>query len=270
MRALRQRRRYKRDMPELAEVEIARRALAQRLVGRGAVSLELRDPRLLKRGVPGAAAPVARVRRRAKWLLLEHGEDIWCLHLRMTGRLTRTDGRGVRAVLRPASGAAVWLEDLRCLGELHVIPAAEEAVWFAERRLGDEPWPEVRPGPWWETRLGGLRSSVKVALLRQDRVAGLGNIAASEILWRAGIAPTLPARSVDLAAWQRIGQETVAHLNHLLAVEDADIVYVTQGGDNPFRVYGREGEPCPRCSTPIRRSVQSGRATFACPGCQER
>ena len=255
-------------MPELAEVEIARRALSERLVGRGEVSLELRDPRLLKAGVPGTAAPVEAVRRRAKWLLLDLGDEIWCLHLRMTGRLTRQDGRGVRAVFRPAEGPPVWLEDRRCLGELHVIPASEEAAWVAERRLGDEPWPEVRPGSWWQSRLGDLRSAVKVALLRQDRVAGLGNIAASEILWRAGIAPTLPARSVPLAAWQRVGRETVAHLDHLLAVEDADIVYVTQGGDNPFWIYGREGEPCPRCSASILRSVQSGRATFACPICQ--
>ena len=257
-------------MPELAEVEIARRALALRLVGKGSVVLELRDPRLLKQGSAGPAAPITAVRRRAKWLVLDNGDDRWWLHLRMTGRLTRSDGRGVRAVLRPADAAPVFFEDLRCLGELHVIAASDEAAWVAGRRLGEEPWPDVRPAPGWQARLGSLRSAVKVALLRQDRVAGLGNIAASEILWRARVAPTLPAGAVDAAAWTRIGVETGAHLDHLLAVEDADITYVTQGGDNPFQVYGRAGQPCPRCGDPIARTVQSGRSTFACPGCQAR
>ncbi len=257
-------------MPELAEVEIARRALAERLVGRGPVALALRDPRLLKTGDPGSAAPVLAVHRRAKWLWLDQGEHALALHLRMTGRITRGEGPGVRAVWRPQQGPPVFFEDRRCLGEAHRLASRALEAFLADRRLGDEPWPEVRPAAWWRARLGGLRSAVKVALMRQDRVGGLGNIAASEILWRAGVDPTRPAREIDDSAWARIGVETVAHLDHLLRVEDADITYVTQGGENVFTVYGRAGEPCQRCGATLVRTVQSGRSTFACPGCQRR
>ena len=255
-------------MPELAEVEIARRALEARLVGRGPVRPVLRDPRLLRTPDLGPAASVLAVRRRAKWLVLDLGAWCWTLHLRMTGRLTRSDGPGIRAVLQPSDGPPVYFEDRRCLGELHGLPRDRLAGWLEARALGDEPWPDARPAAWWQARLGSLRSPVKVALMRQDRVAGLGNIAASEILWRARVDPALPARDVSPQAWDTIGRETVAHLDHLLAVEDADITYVTQGGDNPFQVYGREGEPCPRCGDRIGRQVQSGRSTFACGSCQ--
>ncbi len=257
-------------MPELAEVEIARRALATWLVGQGAVRLTLRDPRLLKSGELGPPSPVASVRRRAKILVLERPGHSWIVHLRMTGRFSRHDGPGVRAVLSPQDGEPVYFADTRCLGELHGVHTRDQPAWFAARKLGPEPWPEQRPASWWQDQLGGLRTPVKVALLRQDRVAGLGNIAASEILWRAQVSPTRPARELDPQAWSRIGRETIAHLDHLLAVEDVEIAYVTQGGENPFLVYGRAGEPCPRCGAGIARTVQSGRSTFACPACQDR
>jgi formamidopyrimidine-DNA glycosylase len=255
-------------MPELAEVEIARRALTERLVGKGPVRLELRDTRLLKQGHIGPPASIACVRRRAKYLVLHHGQHRWVVHLRMTGRFTWQEGPGVRAVLHSEQGVPVYFEDKRCLGELRIFNVSDERAWFQDLALGEEPWPCIRSAAWWQARLGGLRSAVKVAMMRQDRVSGLGNIAASEILWRAQVDPMRPARGVSQAEWTRIGRETVAHLDHLLDVEDADIVYVTQGGHNPFQVYRRQGQPCPRCQAPLVRGVQSGRSTFYCLGCQ--
>ncbi len=257
-------------MPELAEVEIVRRALSDRLVGQGNVRLVIRDDRLLKVGVLGGAAPIRQVRRRAKYLVFEHGQDCWVLHLRMTGRISRQEEPGVRAVFTPEHTEPVFFVDRRCLGELHVMPRAAEDAWFARRKLGEEPWPSVRPVAWWQARLGGLRSPIKTALMRQDRVAGLGNIAASEILWRARVAPQRLARDVEPTEWMAISEATVVHLDGLLAVENAETAYVTQGGENPFRVYGRRGERCPECGTGVCRAVQAGRASFWCPSCQPR
>jgi len=233
------------------------------------------DPRVLAAGDPEAVtgAALGRAWRRAKYLLLEAGEHVVVIHLRMTGKLTPAPASGarVRARLRFDHGPAVAFVDARRLGELWVLPADALAAFLAGKRLGEEPWPQARDGGWWRARLAGLSGPIKPALLRQDRVAGLGNIAASEILWRAGVDPWARVPALTPAAWPRIAAGAREHL--ALALADAareDFVYLTEsrGASNPFEVYGRVGRPCPRCGGVIERGVQSGRATFWCRGCQ--
>jgi len=255
-------------MPELAEVELARRVLRDRLVDRE-VGFRLLDPRLVRAGEVPAALTVTAVLRRAKYLLVVSQRETLVLHLRMTGRLSGAEAGRVVLVFEPSGGPPFYLEDPRRLAELWVLPSSEVEGFFTARSLGDAPWPEVRPAAWWLERLGGVRSPVKIALLRQDRVAGLGNIAASEVLWRARVPPMRPARELSPAEWEAIGRHTVAHLDRLLDVEvGLDLTYVTRGGPNPFSVYGRAGAPCPRCGTAVARGVHGGRSTFWCPRCQ--
>ncbi len=260
-------------MPELPEVEAAAAQLARWTAGRVVQGLEILDPTALAAGrAEDLAGRTARsARRRAKYIVLDLGGPALVIHLRMTGRLVSGEPpRRPRARIHLAD-RVLCFEDPRRLGRLWVLDAGEREAFFAGKRLGPEPWPEPRDGTWWAARLAGLRGAIKPALLRQDRVAGLGNIAASEILWRAGVHPETPVPSLGPEQWRAIAGAVPAHI--ALALADAqreDFVYLSRSKSaaNPFRVYGREGAPCPRCGVAITRAVQSGRASFWCPGCQ--
>ncbi len=266
-------------MPEIAEVEAAARKLDRWTAGRTLSALEILDDKLLAHGEPAAAAgrAVRRARRRAKYIVLELPPLAAVLHLRMTGKLVQGEGaRPPRARLRFTEGPPVSFEDMRRFGTLHLLDEGDLEAFFAGKRLGPEPWPPPldppRDGAWWAARFAGMRGPVKPALLNQARVAGLGNIAAIELLWRARVRPDRSTAELDAAQWAAVAAACPAHLD--LALKDAmqeDFVYLTEArgeASNPFRVYGRAGEACPRCGGEIARFVQSGRSTFWCPGCQ--
>ena len=237
-------------------------------LGAGPLSLELVDPRLLRGPLPLDAQPVSRVYRRAKYCVVERQDDAWILHFRMTGKvvLERPGGKLRARLLTP--GTPVHFIDARCLGELQVIPRGDVEAHFQSKKLGPEPFPERQSGGWWAQRLQGLKGAIKPALMRQDRVAGLGNIAASEILFRAGVDPRTPVPQIQ--DWSGIAQESWAFLHQVVDLESGpEIRYVNEAGStNPFQVYGKAGQACPRCGTTIQRFVQSARSTFACPSCQ--
>lgn len=237
-------------------------------LGEGPLSLELVDPRLLKGVRPLDAQSVTRVFRRAKYCVIERENDAWILHFRMTGKvvLERPGGKLRARLLTPAT--PVHFLDARCLGELRVLPLAELEAHFQSKKLGPEPYPELRVAQWWSEQLQGLKGAIKPALMRQDRIAGLGNIAASEICFRAGVNPRTPVP--DVQAWDRIALQAWSFLHEVVEQESGpEIHYVNEAGStNPFQVYGREGEACPVCGAEIQRFVQSGRSTFACPDCQ--
>ena len=263
-------------LPELPEVEATAAKLDRWTRGRSLLRVELLDASLLKAGDLQAVAglTVSRAWRRAKYALLELGPMTLVFHLRMTGKLVRADGkRPPRARLHLDDGSFVGFEDVRRFAELWVLDTDDLEAFFTGKKLGPEPWPMARDGAWWAAQLGGLKSPVKTALLRQDKVAGLGNIAASEILWRAGVSPSTAASAVTPTQWAAIAEAAPAHLAMALAdASQEDFVYLTESksaANNPFRVYGREEEPCPRCGVAVARFVQSGRATFWCPGCQQ-
>ncbi|MCB9764380.1 MAG: hypothetical protein H6739_31695 [Alphaproteobacteria bacterium] len=261
-------------MPELPEVEIAARNLRRWTRGRRVVGLDLPDDalRIGNRGNPTPAGPVTRVWRRAKHLLLATPSAELAWHFRMTGKLIpERPGLRPRARLRLDDGGVIAFVDTRRLGELRVLPPGGAAAWLDTLDLGPEPFPERHPGAWWAARLGDLRGAIKPALMRQDRVAGLGNIAASEICWRAGVSPRASARTLSAACWAAIAEASHAFLHHIVAVEAGDEIHYLNdgpGASNPFDVYGRAGAPCPRCGAPIQRFMQAGRATFACSVCQ--
>ena len=208
-------------MPELPEVEVMCRNLSRWAVGRVLERVDVIDQRVDSGGVQdwariAAGRSVARVWRRGKYAVLEldGAENALILHFRMTGKVVAahpSDRRAVRLVLRfqptPERPDCVVFDDARRLGNAWAVASDRLASWFdTERSLGPEPWPEPRAATFWATQLSTIRSPIKVALMRQDRVAGLGNIAASEILWRAGIAPTRRPGTLDDAQWVRIAR----------------------------------------------------------------
>lgn len=278
-------------MPELPEVEVMCRNLSRWSVGRVLERVDVVDPRVDSGGVrdwahTAAGRSVARVWRRGKYAVLElsDAEHSLILHFRMTGKVVAADPaerRSVRLVLRfqpnPHQPDCVVFDDVRRLGNAWAIASDRLTHWFdTERKLGPEPWPTPRAATFWAAQLGTIRSPIKVALMRQDRVAGLGNIAASEILWRAGIAPTRLPGALDDAQWGRIARAAPAFITETIEQEGGDeIAYVNsrggsaQGIPSPFSVYRCDGQPCPRCGAPIERFKQAGRSTFWCAGCQE-
>ena len=260
-------------MPELPEVEIMARNLHRWMAGRRVLRFEVLDSKFdaqSLRRIEGAE--VRRVYRRAKYAVIEFADQqVLILHYRMTGKTVQDPNMQRRARLRWGlnDGNTVVFEDPRRFGTCERILNDELLSYFARKRVGPEPWPDRRDGHWWAERLMGLRGPIKPALMRQDRVAGLGNIAASEILFRAQIHPARSVPSLDTAAWNRIAEVVPQFIAHTLREEGGDeIQYVNSGGEGSFAVYGREGERCPRCPQSFKRMVQSSRSTYFCPGCQ--
>ncbi|MBK9644613.1 MAG: hypothetical protein IPO67_05600 [Deltaproteobacteria bacterium] len=254
-------------MPELTEVEAFARAMTRWCGGRKVTALRLLDPTVqhtVERDVLGMT--VRSVGRRGKHLILSLDDAELMIHLRMTGQLLPGEGAAfVRFVLHVQDAAPVQLIDPRRLAELHVL-----APGGAARRLqglGDEPYPELHPGLWWQTRLGHTRRPLKAALMDQALVAGLGNIAASEILWRAKLHPTRAANTLTEPEWSALAAAVHGFLHALMSTQDPErLVYIHRGGENPFSVYQRTR--CPRCEGALARLTQQARSTYLCPRCQ--
>ena len=267
-------------MPELPEVEVARRNLT-RWLRRGTLERVAISPRVYYGGSASAFAKqligrtVARVERRGKWLrLVCDGECTLYSHLGMTGKwvLRAHDAppeRYERARL-DTDERSVRYRDPRLFGRLFgAVGDAAPAAW---RALGPDALVDgIEPVALHE-RLQRIRRSIKETLLDQTLLAGVGNIQAAEALWRARINPTRAASSLTLAEVRALARAIDGSIRDTLAREDApEIVYVEEtGAANPFAVYGKQGEPCPRCRRRLRRLVQGGRSTVYCASCQPR
>jgi formamidopyrimidine-DNA glycosylase len=265
-------------VPELPEVEIAREELERWLVGRRIAGASAPDARLRcgqsRRRVEDALvhARVRSVARRGKFLVIElsRGRGAIVAHLGMTGRfqrLTRGDREPpfIRAEIGLGGGERVVLSDARRLGQFCLRDRRQEARLEA---LGLEPLSsELTP-----ERLQRLmeRSSrpVKLLLMDQKRIAGVGNIQAAEALFLAGVHPARPARSLSEREVKRLVRSMRRALRAELGRYRKKNAYLYEGAENHFLVYGRGGEPCPRCRAVISRLVQQGRSSYYCPSCQ--
>ncbi len=275
-------------MPELPEVEIAGRNLRRWAEGRRVESAST-DPRAARIFRPGTGAAFARalrgcrlvrVDRRGKHLLLGLATSsgaplgLWS-HLGMTGKWVRRSAADPapphsRARLVLDDGHVLHYLDPRLVGRLRLVPGADFASVAELRALGPDPVHDgidaVRLG----ARLATTRRAVKVALLDQAVLAGVGNIHASESLFAARIDPRRPGPSLSPVEVRRLARAIAASLRRGIESQDGpEIAYVEEpGAENPFRVYAREGERCPRCRKGrIVRIVQAQRSTFLCPRC---
>jgi formamidopyrimidine-DNA glycosylase len=282
-------------MPELPEVETMRRDLASSLRGATVGAVRLHHDDILLDGDPPdrfAAAVAGRridaVERRGKNLVLRLGPDGRVLQsqVRMTGRFAVANpddpgGHGLRAALGLThvaaefdlrDGRTLLYDDVRRLGGFRLQSAEEWAR--REAGLGPEPLdPDFRAADL-AAHLGAGRAPVKNALLDQRRIAGAGNIYASEALFRGRIDPRRACGDLAADDHRRLHRALRAVLREALRGEGTSLrdYRMVDGGTGSFqdrlRVYDREGLPCPRCGAPVERIVQAGRSTFFCPACQ--
>ncbi|HEY7004547.1 MAG TPA: bifunctional DNA-formamidopyrimidine glycosylase/DNA-(apurinic or apyrimidinic site) lyase [Gaiellaceae bacterium] len=274
-------------MPELPEVETIRMRLAPRLEGRRLESVEIVDPRLTRPEPPAAVASalegerIARVLRRGKYLVFEFESGRHLLvHLRMTGNVEHPARGGLaadpyrRAVVRLDDGSDVAYRDVRRFGTWTLLEPGELEDYFAARRLGGEPLERGFTARALSNSLAGRRAPIKAALLDQRAAAGIGNIYADEALWRARIHPLRAAGSLTPDEVTRLRKGVRAALETGIARQGATLRdYRDPEGrrgnmQKEFKVYGRAGEPCPRCGTPIEKIRAAGRGTWLCPHCQ--
>jgi formamidopyrimidine-DNA glycosylase len=275
-------------VPELPEVETLRRMLESRVTGR-VVDTASRSRSKLHVSARGGALStlvgrrIERIERRGKYLLFRLDADVTLLsHLGMSGRwlfYERDPAEPldhVHARLRFRDGSALWFQDPRRFGQLRVLDAKQLERDLSLRRLGRDPLDPPLSGEALAALGDGSRASVKALLLDQGRIAGVGNIYASEILHRAAVDPRRQASSLALAEWNRVAAETVTVLREAISRMGTTFsMYRTiwnepgQYGDQ-LRVYERGGEPCRTCGTPIRRIIQGQRSTYFCPHCQPR
>jgi len=272
-------------MPELPEVETIARELNQALSGQTIRKVQVRRPGLLEGDSPQgfeaglAGKQVDRVARRGKYLVFTLvPQGVLVAHLRMTGKFVLQGGAesippSARVVFLLSGGERLLYQDTRCLGRLFLARTEEEAPPLA--RLGMEPLSGGFTPGWLAQGAAKSRTPIKVWLMDQSRVAGLGNIYVSEICFSARVAPTRPANSLNRGEIQRIHRVTGEILTQALACNGTTISDYRKVDDktgtfqNFLRVYGKKGAPCPRCAAPIQRIVQHQRSTFLCPVCQK-
>jgi formamidopyrimidine-DNA glycosylase len=276
-------------MPELPEVETVARSLRPMLVGRRFAGCEVRWRRTLGGLAPAAFAAalegvrVRAVGRRAKWIVLELTRQrvpagVLCVHLRMTGRLQidpagEPPGPWERVRIALDDGRVLRFIDPRKFGRVRFVRRAEEVLG----ELGPEPLSPEFTSEWLADALHARRRLLKPLLLDQTFLAGLGNIYVDESLHRARLHPLTRSERVSRDSAARLRDSIRAVLGEAIARDGSsfDAFYRTPEGrpgsyQDEFRVYGRKGEPCLVCDTPIRYVVVAQRGSHLCPNCQPR
>jgi formamidopyrimidine-DNA glycosylase len=273
-------------LPELPEVETTRRGLAPHLLGRRVTAVTLRRPDLrwpipreIERVLPGQR--IEAVRRRAKYLLLETQAGSALLHLGMSGSLRVLPARTpitahdhVDFALEGARGGGRVLRfnDPRRFGCLLWQPPGTTHELL--RGLGPEPLTDAFDGDYLFARSRGRKAPVKVFLMDQKVVVGVGNIYAAEALFAAGISPLRPAGRVSLERYRALADAVKAILAAAIARGGTTLRdFISPDGapgyfEQELSAYGRGGEPCPRCGRPLRSGDIGQRATAWCGHCQ--
>ena len=271
-------------MPELPEVETTVRGLEHVLKGRRIRRIEARRadlrrafPKDLGQRLTGAC--VTSLGRRAKYGLINTDRgDTMVFHLGMSGawRIDPDDlGKHDHLLLETDEGRRLHLRDPRRFGSVDLVPTDQLGEWPAFKALGPEPLDGGLNGKWLKQRFADRVAAVKLLLLDQRIVAGLGNIYACEALFRAGIDPRKPAGKVSGPKLDALAHAIPAVLEDAIhaggstlkdfAAPDGELGYFSK----QFDVYDREGEPCRGCGGQVKRIVQGGRSTFFCPRCQK-
>jgi len=269
-------------VPELPEIETVARTLAPAVIGRRVVAVRVRERRLRGGVAPTFAARltgrrIEAVARRGKYLLapLDDGR-LWLVHLGMTGQLTlaphgRPDRRHDHVVVELDDGRLLTYHDPRRFGRMAVI---EASGLVAETGAGIDPLEGAFTPDALFALTRGRRTPIKALLMDQRRVAGLGNIYANEILFRAGVRPGRRAARLARDDCRRIVVAARLVLADAIRRGGSSISDYRDGlgREGWFQldhcVYDRAGRPCRSCRTPIRTRVVVGRSTFYCPRCQ--
>jgi formamidopyrimidine-DNA glycosylase len=263
-------------VPELPEVEVFVRRL-QSIAGMTILRADVLDTRLGLDADPLIGSAIASVGRRGKHIVIGLGDrgDL-VIHLRMSGRLrlhrSEAEKKHTRLILHLDTGDAVYFVNPRRLGTVTHYPGG-----FLPG-LGAEPLDASFDQRTLAEMASKSRSPIKLFLLDQRKIAGVGNIYASEALWRSGISPQRPASSLNLDEISRLHKTIVSVLHDAIDGQGTTLgtsvsdYHPSVGESGAFQshlsVYGRESEPCERCGTAIVRLKQGGRSTYCCTQCQ--
>jgi formamidopyrimidine-DNA glycosylase len=268
-------------MPELPEVEIAGRNLVSWFQARRVIRAEADNTRVF-RGARRArfselTGRLESLERRGKYLLLTfEGQRGLLAHLGMTGKFVRRPEGVVephsRARFHLDDGTVIHFKDPRLFGRMEPVPAARLRQLEPIQELGRDPLRDGLTPEQLREAVSGSRQDLKVALMDQGRVAGLGNIYAAEALFLSGLHPARKPATLKPEDWERLTQAILDTFAAALAVEQGEEpVYLEESGSvNTFRIYGRAGTPCTACGTKVQSFTQGGRTTHFCPKCQPR
>ncbi len=271
-------------MPELPEVETTRRGVAPHVVGRRIARLVIYDARL-RWPVPATLPDLAMgctidaVARRSKYLLFRLGRGTLLVHLGMTGSLRHYDRAPPRRPhdhidIELDDGALLRYHDPRRFGAMLWVEDESEHPLLA--RLGPEPFDPAFSAEYFYAKTRARRASIKVTLMDNQVVVGVGNIYANEALFRAGIRPATPAGRVSRLRFERLVAAVREVLAEAIAKGGSTLRdYVDARGipgafQLEYHVYGRAGLPCRVCGRLIRATRLGQRASFHCPRCQAR
>jgi formamidopyrimidine-DNA glycosylase len=271
-------------MPELPEVEVTRRSFADRIAGAQVRALSLGKPLRWPLGCePSSLAgrQVRSVARRGKYLLVHLDEGVLLLHLGMSGSLQFAPSlppRGVHDHFELSTSQGVLrLHDPRRFGAVVYAPSLEDArAMKLLGGLGVEPLEVGFDAVSFHRALKLRRSAIKQVLLAGDIVVGVGNIYASEALFMSGIHPALRADRLSKPRAARLHAAIVSVLQRAVALGGSTLrdFSSAEGQSGYFQldamVYGREGQPCRVCGTPVKAMRQGQRSTFFCPACQKK
>jgi formamidopyrimidine-DNA glycosylase len=271
-------------MPELPEVETTRRGVAPHVVGRKITRLVIYDGRL-RWPVPAMLQKHLRnqrvdaVDRRSKYLLFRLARGSLLIHLGMTGSLRLYTHAPARRThdhidIEFDDGTLLRYHDPRRFGAMLWVP--DEGTHPLLSRLGPEPFDDAFSTEYLSTRTRGRRASIKVTLMDNHVVVGVGNIYANEALFRAGIRPSAAAGSVSRPRLARLVTAVRQVLTEAIAKGGSTLRDFVDSSGEPgtfqldYFVYAREGLPCRVCGTPIRATRLAQRSSFHCPRCQPR
>ncbi|MGI6358749.1 MAG: DNA-formamidopyrimidine glycosylase [Bacillota bacterium] len=272
-------------MPELPEVETVRRSLLPHLVGQTIEDVEIGLQRIIKYPHPDQFVASIRgrqflaIERRGKYLLFRlTGDYTLVIHLRMTGQLrlapsTQPLPKYTHVLFQLRGGDQLRFSDMRQFGAMYLAPDHDIARVANMEKLGWEPL-EHFPVEEFAGLLSSRRTKIKNLLLNQCVIAGVGNIYADESLFLAGIHPETPAHELSFEQVQRLHDCLIRVLQAGVAMRGTTFSdYVDGLGESgsfqhQLTVYGREGQPCPKCGQPIQRTKLAGRSAHFCAQCQ--
>ena len=272
-------------MPELPEVETVRRGLECLVVGKTIGQVRVRYAKMIGTGVdsfvhdlPGQT--IEKIGRRGKYLLFYLTGGVLISHLRMEGKyLFYADAvperKHAHVFFQMTDGGTLVYEDVRKFGTMELLKKDQLEAYFASRKLGPEPTEANFLLSPFAAALSRSKKPIKPYLLEQTLVVGLGNIYVDEALWRARIHPVRPAASLKPAEVKRLREQIIEVLQ--LGIEKRGSTIRTYrnalGEDGTMQdflqVYGKTGQPCARCGSPIEKIKLGGRGTHLCPHCQK-
>lgn len=274
-------------MPELPEVETVRRTLEQLVLGKEIMEVSVFWPKIIKAPEPVEqfqdalrGQTIQKIGRRGKFLIFTLDDYAMVSHLRMEGKYgvhvkEEPYDKHTHVIFTFTDGSELRYRDVRKFGTMHLFRKGEEMEQMPLLHLGPEPLSEEFTVEGLSAKLARTSRKIKPVLLDQTVVVGIGNIYVDESLFRSGIHPERKASSLTVEEIKRLHAEIIATLSEAVEKGGSTIrSYVnSQGQIGMFQlelnVYGRKGENCKICGTPLEKLVVSGRGTHICPSCQQ-